>query len=214
MSTPTEPHDPSNRVAPDLPPPSPLYLLWLWLKIGAQSFGGGAATFYMIYQTFVMKNGWITPEAFTQMRAMVEIVPGMNILAVTILIGWRFYRGLGVFFALFGLLLPSVSITLLMTALYLGVQDRPLVQSAVRGVVPALVGVSMYTMWRTAQPVLLAGKRAGWASLGLSVAVLLGCGLALVIWPGFPAFGLYFVAGLIFVVQTKIQSNMKTGGKP
>ncbi len=193
----------------DQQPPSRAYLLWLWLKIGAQSFGGGAATFYMIYQTFVMKYGWITPEAFTQMRAMVEIVPGMNILAVTVLIGWRFYRGLGVFIALFGLLLPSVSITLLMTALYLGVQDRPLVQSAVRGVVPALVGVSMYTMWRTAQPVLLAGKRAGWASFGLSVVVLVGCGSALLVWPGFPAFGLYFVAGLIFVVQTKIQHRPK-----
>lgn len=176
-------------------------LLWLWLQIGAQSFGGGAATFYMIYQTFVVKYAWVTPEAFTQMRAMVEIVPGMNILAVTTLIGWRSFRWLGVFLSLFGLLLPSISITLLMTAFYLSVQDEPLVQSAVRGVVPALVGVSMYTMWRTAQPVLTAGKRAGWLSLALYVAVLAGSGVALLIWPAVPVFALYFVAGFILVLQ-------------
>lgn len=186
---------------------TPSRLLWLWLQIGTQSFGGGAATFYMIYQTFVIKNRLIPPEDYTRMRAMVEVVPGMNILAVTTLIGWRFFGWLGVAIALFGLLLPSVSITIVMTALYLQIQSLSFVQAAVKGIVPVLVGVSFYTMGRVAQPVLQLAKRDGIASLVLCMAILLGSGLILLFYPTAPVFGVYFGAGIILALYNTRQKQ-------
>ena len=49
----------------------------------------------------------------------------------------------GAALALVGLLLPSVAITLLLTAAYAQLQQTTLVQAALRGVVPATVGLGL-----------------------------------------------------------------------
>lgn len=47
-----------------------------------------------------------------------------------------------------GMLAPSVAITIAMTAIYSQVRDLPQMKSALRGVTPALVGLSIAFMWR------------------------------------------------------------------
>ena len=170
-------------------------LFRLWLSIGAQSFGGGAATSYLIQQAFVSRLRLIDPVEYAELSAMVQLVPGMNLLALTALIGWRFHRAAGLTLSLLGLLLPSVSITLVMSASYLSIQSLPVTQAALRGVVPAMAGVSVATLWRTVWPVVDARRREGAAGLGLSVLVLLGCGAAAFIAPEVPVFVLYALGG-------------------
>ena len=83
---------------------------------GLQSFGGGNATFALIRQTFVERQRWIEAEEFNRLFALVQIAPGINLLALTILIGKRLLGGRGILLSLFGLLLPSVGMTTLLTA--------------------------------------------------------------------------------------------------
>ncbi len=178
-------------------PPSLRRLFRLWLSIGAQSFGGGAATSYLIQQTFVQRLKVVDPEEYAQLSAMVQLVPGMNLLAMTALLGWRFHRARGVAASLLGLLAPSVSIALLMSATYLSVQSLPVTQAALKGVVPAMAGVSLMTLWRTTQPVLAARRREGYLGLGLSIAVVLGGAAVALAREDFPVFGIYLVSGAI-----------------
>ena len=167
----------------------------VWLLIGAQSFGGGAATSYLIQQTFVDRLHLFEPVEYAELSAMVQLVPGMNLLALTTLIGWRLGKTAGLLVSLAGLLLPSVSISLAMSAAYLGVQSLSVTQAALRGVVPAMAGVSVATLWRTVLPVVAARRREGAAGLGLSVLVLLGCGVIAFLDPVLPVFVLYALGG-------------------
>src|SRR5688572_24327263 len=117
-----------HNVAPTRPRPFDLFRTWFLL--GIQSFGGGTTTLLLIQRTVVEQRRWFTQDEFTRAWAVCQIAPGINLLSVTILIGWRLRRALGVVLALSGLLLPSVSVTILLTALYAEVQALPLIQAA------------------------------------------------------------------------------------
>jgi chromate transporter len=174
---------------PDLPGPSPpairpslRLLLRVWLALGVQSFGGGAATLALIRQAVVDRHGWLTPAEFARQWALCHLAPGMNLLALTILIGRQLAGAPGAAVALLGLLLPSVGITVLLTALYALVQNAHLVQAALRGVVPASVGLGLIAALHLARPLLQASRQEGGTSLLVSAALLLGGGLVLALW--------------------------------
>ena len=50
-----------------------------WLSIGIQSFGGGAATLYLIRRTAVERHGWLSNEEFTRDWGICQIAPGINL---------------------------------------------------------------------------------------------------------------------------------------
>lgn len=138
----------TTTIATTPAPPSPLRLLLIWLKIGATSFGGGSATQLLIQHEFVTKRQWMSPEDFAQDWAIVQFTPGINLIAITVLIGRRFGGLPGIVVSLFGMLAPAVGITIAMTALYASVRNLPEVAAALRGITPALVGLSFAFMWR------------------------------------------------------------------
>jgi chromate transporter len=149
-------------------------LLWIWLNVGIQSFGGGAATLYLIRRAAVERHGWLSDEEFTRYWGICQIAPGINILGLVILIGWRVAGAAGVALALGGLLLPSATITIALTAVYSSVERAPLVRAALSGVVPATVGLGLLLAYTMAWPLLVASRREGRASLMLSCALLIG----------------------------------------
>src|SRR5215211_2098728 len=99
-------------------PPSAWRQLRIWLNIGIQSFGGGAATLYLIRREAVDRRGWLSDAEYARYWGICQIAPGINILGLVILIGWQVSGAAGVALALAGLLLPSAAITILLTALY------------------------------------------------------------------------------------------------
>lgn len=149
-----------------------------WLSIGIQSFGGGAATLYLIRRTAVEQHGWLSNEEFTRDWGICQIAPGINLVGLTILIGWRVAGITGVVLALLGLLLPSVPITVALTAAYAGVQQLPIIQSALHGVVPATVGLGLLLSYTLLWPLLRASLHESRASLVLSIALFLGSAAA------------------------------------
>ena len=160
-----------------MPQISRIKLLSIWLSIGLQSFGGGAATLYLIRRAAVEQRAWLTDEEFAQYWGICQIAPGINILGLVILIGWRVRGALGAALALLGLLLPSAAITIGLTAIYTQVKDLPLVRAALRGVVPATVGLGLLLAYGMLRPPLAASRREGRGSLALSIAVVLGSAL-------------------------------------
>jgi len=147
-------------------------LLWIWTVIGVQSFGGGSATLYLIRRVAVERYRWLTDEEFTRYWGLCQIAPGINILGLVTLIGWRVAGGVGVALALGGLLLPSAAITVALTAVYASIRQAPLVRAAIAGVVPATVGLGLLLGFTMVRPLLAAARREGRASTIVAVALL------------------------------------------
>jgi chromate transporter len=150
-----------------------LHLLRTWLFLGFQSFGGGSVTRLLMYQAAVERYRWVTDDEFTRYWAICQITPGINLLALTVLIGWKVAGWIGVAISLFGLLFPSVTITILITAAYASIKDVPAVEAAIQGVIPATIGLSLIMAWRLAQPLLVESRREGRISLLFSLGLLI-----------------------------------------
>ena len=153
---------------------SPWRLLWIWTTIGVQSFGGGSATLYLIRQVAVERHRWITDDDFTRYWGICQIAPGINILGMVSLIGWRVAGAPGVLLSLSGLLLPSAAITIALTSLYASVRDLPLVRSAIAGIIPATVGFGLLLAYSLLRPLLNSAWREGNASTAVAVTLLAG----------------------------------------
>lgn len=169
--TPTTDESPAPR-------PSSLSTLRVWFTLGVQSFGGGTATLALIRRAVVEQYGWISEAEFTRIWALVQVAPGINLLALTILIGRRTGGARGIGIAMLGLLLPSVTITTLLAAGYAHIEKLPAVQAALKGIIPATVGIGLLTGLNMARPPLIAAKREGAGSLTLSLLLMAGSGLA------------------------------------
>lgn len=155
------------------PPHVPLRrLLWVWLGLGLQSFGGGTATLFLIRRAVVEQQRWLTPEEFTRDWALCFMAPGINLLCLTILVGRRVAGMVGAVVALIGLLLPSVMITLAMTAVYAQLQQLDVVRAALRGLVPATVGLGLLLAVDMVRPLLAASRAESRGSLRVSVLLL------------------------------------------
>ena len=159
-------------------PPSSRTLLRVWLTLSVQSFGGGVATFALIRRAAVEEQGWVSATEFGRFWGLVQLAPGINLLALTILLGRHVAGVRGIVCSLLGLLLPSVTLTILLTAGYARVQHLPWVQDALRGIVPAVAGLGLLTSVQIALPLLKSRRQLGVRPFTLSLLVLLGSGLA------------------------------------
>ncbi|MBX5452091.1 MAG: chromate transporter, partial [Thermogemmatispora sp.] len=74
-----------------LDPREPLPSLWellrIWILIGLQSFGGGSSTLLLIQREFTEKHRWLTIEEFARDWNLCIMTPGINLVAITVLIG-------------------------------------------------------------------------------------------------------------------------------
>lgn len=142
-----------------------------FLSIGIQSFGGGSSTLIMMHQA-CLKYGWLNDDEFVRQWALVQIAPGINLIKFTMLIGHRQRGWPGLIAAGAGLVLPSAAITVLMTAGFTAVQGQPLVQAAMRGVLPAAIGLSLTMGVQMAQPLLTRAYKEGPPRLAAHLLIL------------------------------------------
>jgi|SRR5579871_3069951 len=175
---------PAAPVLSDIVEPAPS--LWLffrvWFALSLQSFGGGPATLTLIRRAMVERYGWVPEGEFSRYWALVQVAPGINLLALTILIGRRVGGAAGIGAALLGLLLPSVALTVLITIYYAQIRRSAVVQAALGGILPATVGMGLLTAIGMARPLLASGHREGPGSLLLCFLLLAGSGLAVAVW--------------------------------
>ncbi len=136
-------------------------LLKSWLKVSMQSFGGGTATLALIRSEFVDRQGWVPENQFLRDWAMCQLAPGINLIALTILIGKRLSGWLGVLISLAGMLLPSFAITVLLTAFYARYMHTNLVSHAMRGLMPAVAAVGLATAFGMGKPIYASLKELG-----------------------------------------------------
>ncbi|HLG65995.1 MAG TPA: chromate transporter [Ktedonosporobacter sp.] len=163
------------------PRPGKWQLFRIWTSIGLQSFGGGSSTIFQIQQEFIEKRGWMTMEDFSLFWNLCLFTPGINIIALTVLIGRKLGGISGIVVSLIGLLLPSATITCLLAAGFKLIENRPDVQAILRGVIPATAGVMFVVATRFAHPLLTQARKEGWARSVASAIIVLACTTALIV---------------------------------
>jgi chromate transporter len=155
----------------------PRRLLVAWLKVSLQSFGGGTATLALIRREFVDREGWVTEERFLRDWSLCQLAPGINLIALSILLGRRLAGWFGVLISLAGLLLPSFAITVILTALYARYDHTALVGRAMHGVIPAVAAIGLATAFSMAKPIFAGLREVGDLKFGFYV-LLFGLGIA------------------------------------
>nr|BBH94165.1 hypothetical protein KTA_23640 [Thermogemmatispora argillosa] len=163
------------------PLPSLWELLRIWILIGLQSFGGGSSTLLLIQREFTEKHRWLTIEEFARDWNLCIMTPGINLVAITVLIGRKLAGARGIVVSLLGLLLPSATITALIAAGFQEIEHLAFVDAMFRGVVPATAGIMLVVAINFARPLLKQGYQEGLSMLLLSLAFIALVTLALIV---------------------------------
>ena len=116
-------------------------------------------------------------ELFLRDWALAQISPGINLLKLTILVGYHLQGWPGLIASGSGLMVPSAVVTALMTAGFSAIRSAPLVQAALKGVLPATIGLSLAMGVQMGQPLLARAQREGKIRLGVHILILAGAAL-------------------------------------
>src|SRR5437868_10712321 len=147
-----DPHAHSADAQAPHPAPGTWQLFSIWAGIGLQSFGGGASTTLLIQRAFIEKYGWVSSDEFLRLWNLCQLTPGINLIAIAILLGKKLGGTRGIVVSLAGMLLPSATITCLLAAFFLHVEKVAAVQAALRGVIPATGGIMLVVAYNFARP--------------------------------------------------------------
>lgn len=126
----------------------------------------------------VDRRGWTTEYEFSRDFALCQVAPGINLFGFSLLLGRSLGGFWGALAALFGMMLPSAFLTLLLAASFASLHHHPAVEAAMRGVVPATAGLGLASAFRTGRPLIQVGwDEKGWiraASALLPIGGLIG----------------------------------------
>jgi chromate transporter len=164
------------------PRPSKWLLFRIWAGVGLQSFGGGATTTLLIQRAFIERYKWLTMEEFQYFWNLCVLTPGINLVALTVLIGKRLGGVGGIVVSLAGLLLPSATITCLLAASFTQIENVAAVQAVLRGVIPATGAIMLIVGYNFALPLARRGYKEGVVYLLGSVVLIVACALAIILF--------------------------------
>jgi chromate transporter len=120
-------------------------LFWVFLQIGATSFGGGVVAY--LRAALVGKQRWLTDGEFLELMSLSNTLPGLNATNMSILAGQRLRGPLGAAAAMAGMCIPSLILMTIAGILYGAHGSRPLVTAALRGVAAAATGLIAATWY-------------------------------------------------------------------
>ena len=163
------------------PKPSNWQLFRIWASIGLQSFGGGASTTFLIQRAFIEKYKWLSIEEFMHLWNLCVFTPGINLVALTVLIGRKLGGTWGIVASLAGMLLPSAMVTCLLATIFKQIEHVAAVQAVLRGVIPATGAIMLLVGFNFALPLIRRGYKEGALYLLASSVLIIACALAVIL---------------------------------
>ena len=149
----------------------------------------------MVQREMVEKKRWMTREEFVEDWAVAQIMPGPNVVNLSLMIGSRYFGFKGALAALAGMLAAPLVIVLLLALLYAQFAGHPGVQGALRGmgaVAAGLIAATGLKLFGALQKNVLG------ITLCIGLGVLCFIAIALLRWP--LAYVLLGLGGLACVV--------------
>jgi chromate transporter len=139
-------------------------LFLTFLRIGAFTIGGGYAMLPLIEREVVGRR-WMSREDFFDLFAVSQSMPGIFAVNISIFLGYRLKKIPGSLVCASGVILPSFLIILGIALFFTQMRDNAWVESAFKGLRPAVVAL-------IAAPCLAAARSVGltWKTALISVA--------------------------------------------
>jgi chromate transporter len=119
-------------------PSSRRELFWAFTWLALQGFGGVLA---VVQRELVEKRRWMTREQFVEDWAVAQIMPGPNVINLSLMIGGRYFGLSGALCAVAGMLAAPMVVVLSLAALYGSVAHTPTAQGALRGMGAVAAGL-------------------------------------------------------------------------
>jgi chromate transporter len=124
---------------PDRPQPKSLTDLFVsFTLLALQGFGGVLA---IVQRELVEKKRWMTREEFIEDWAVAQIMPGPNVVNLSLMVGGRYFGLKGAMVALAGMLTVPLVLVLLLAVLYAQLAGHPGVAGALRGMGAVAAGL-------------------------------------------------------------------------
>jgi chromate transporter len=154
-------------------PASAAQMFWVFSRLALQGFGG---VLPVAQRELVERVRWVSRSQFLELLALSQVLPGPNVVNLSLMIGDRFFGWRGALASAGGMLLFPLVIVVVLAALAESMRHVPAVAGALRGMALVAGGLVLATAVKLARP-LLRGPRA--SPLGLPA--LVGLVLATVV---------------------------------
>ena len=160
-----------------------LDLLLGFLRVGCFAFGGAYGAIPLI-RDVVLSYGWMDDDALAYMIAVSESTPGPIMVNLATYVGSSQAGLPGAILATLAVVLPSFIVILLITAALKNLLKHRLVQAALRGVKPCIIGIILATGGYmvihnciAAREGMFTGPLLDWQAVGITTVLLAVCPL-------------------------------------
>ena len=116
-----------------------------FLKMGLLGFGG---VLPWARRVIVDERRWLTDREFAELIGLCQVLPGPNVVNLSVIIGARTHGPVGALIAVSGILLVPVALVLAIATFYASVAHEPLAQNAIAGASAAAAGLILGTALR------------------------------------------------------------------
>jgi chromate transporter len=144
-------------------------LLASFLKIGLLGFGG---VMPLARRVLVEERRLLTDREFAEMIGMCQVLPGPNVVNLSVILGARWQGPIGSLLALTGILFVPVIAVLVLATFYASIAHAPAARNAIGAASSAAAGLILGTAFR-----LLTGARPPLRGLLLGAAVFIAVGV-------------------------------------
>lgn len=172
-------------------PQSLTHLYLAFTRLALQGFGGVLA---VAQRELVERLNWMTKEDFVEMLSIAQVLPGPNVVNLSLMVGDRFFGTRGAMAALAGMLSVPAVIVLGLAVAYGQLSQHPMAANALRGMGAVSAGLILATGIKLL-PALQKNPMGRWPALGLALAALVLIGLLR--WPLVAVLALVGGAGMV-----------------
>jgi chromate transporter len=134
-----------SAAASALPPISRTALFASFLKMGLLGFGG---VLPWARRVMVDERRWLSDREFAELIGLCQVLPGPNVVNLSIVFGARTHGPAGAVIAISALLFVPVGLMLLIAWLYASVAQDPLTRNAIAGASAGAAGLILGTALR------------------------------------------------------------------
>lgn len=123
-------------------PQSPSEIFRVFTRLALQGFGG---VLPIAQRELVERERWLTREQFLELLAVSQVLPGPNVVNLSLMFGDRVFGWRGGLAALGGMILAPWCVVLALTVVYTHYAQHPVVAGALRGMGAVAAGLIFST---------------------------------------------------------------------
>ncbi|AKJ29584.1 chromate transporter [Caldimonas brevitalea] len=148
-------------------------LFWVFTRLALQGFGG---VLPVAQRELVERERWLSKHDFVELLSVGQVLPGPNVMNLSLMVGDRFFGLRGAFVALAGMVGAPLVIVLAAAALYAELAHHTMVSGALRGMGAVSAGLIFATGLKLlgslkSTPL---GRPVAWGVVGVTVLLIAG----------------------------------------